>query len=191
MIKIPDEEKKDAHSDWSKIIKAVTTPLAFFTFFMLVIESVALTLGVLDKIDDWIFFTLSLVVLISVVTIMIFKPELFREGKVKKDFSVKMMLNLNSSVSGAVIPRNSNDFNVTDCHYSLNDGNKKIIKNKEAIIYTDIELTTPLGRQIYPYIFIPVPIKLKDPSIKLKVIFKGHEWNLFNDRINQRTVDLT
>lgn len=214
MVNIMNDENKTEITR-KNIINAVTSPLGFFTLAILIIESIFLSLLATGVISEMIPFILFLVVVIFVFILAVFKPEAFYqvgdrklvEDK-KKEFK-ELKTNLKTLQKGKFdklrlilefIPCDSHDlipcayeyFANTRCTYSILEGTELIIPSKQVNIYTDLTITTNQDRnKIIPYIYIFVPSQLEDPSVRIKLTFKGQNWNLYGCRIKQRKVKLS
>ena len=208
-----DQDQKK--STRTNIIKAVTSPLGFFTLSILIIESIFLALLATEKTSEWIPFILFLVVVGFVFVLAIFKPEAFYQsgdrrlvedkkrkirelenklkGLEKGGFEkFRLILDIATFNGENLTPTAFADFAATECIYSILDGNKVIIKNESVIIHTDITITTERAeRKIIPYIDVSLPSQLADPSVRITLIFKNHNWNLYGCRIKQRIVELS
>jgi len=184
---------KKNHSKRTNIIKVVTSPLSFFTLTMLIIEAIFLSLSATGKISEWIPFTLMVLVLSMVFIIALFKSEAFYkpEDRKKKSETFMLILNLDSNSNGYQAPSTQGDFAETKCTYSINDVIKKIIIDEPVIIHTDLTIDSADGKRIIPYIHVPIPPQLEDPSIGVIVNFKNHSWKLPSCRIKLREVFLS
>ena len=186
------EDKKD-QSKRINLIKAVTGPLSFFTLTMLIIETIFLSLLAAGKISEWIPFTLMVLVLSMVFIIALFKSEAFYkpEDRKKKSETFMLILNLDSNSNGYQAPLTQDEFGETVCTYSINDVLKKIFIDEPMIIHTDLTIDSVDGRRIIPYIHVPIPPQLEDPSVGVTVSFKNHSWKLPSCRIKLREVFLS
>ena len=184
---------KKNQSKKTSIIKAVTSPLGFFTLSMLVIEAIFLSLSATGKISEWVPFTLMILVLSMVFIIALFKSEAFYkpEDRRNKSEPIMLILNLDSNSNGYQAPLTQDDFGEADCTYSIYDVIKKIIIDDPVVIHTDLTIDSADGKRIIPYVYVPIPPQLEDPSVGVTVNFKNHSWRLPSCRIKLREVFLS